>query len=51
MYGGGGGGGVVAYIQDVNWATYLRGIYSGDLYTGSVLTGFYGIRFVQQHNK
>ena len=49
MYGG--GGGVAAYIQDVNWATYLGGIYSGDLYTGSVLTGFYGIRFVQQHNK
>ena len=34
-----------AYIGDVTWVTYLEGIYSegGDLYTGGVLTGVYGI--------
>ena len=31
------------YIRDVNWVTYLGGVYSVGLYTGSVLTGFYGI--------
>ena len=29
---GGKGGG--AYMRDVNWVTYLGGIYSGRLYTG-----------------
>ena len=32
-----------AYIRDVNWVAYLVDVYSGDLYTGGVLTGFYGI--------
>ena len=36
MYEGG------AYIRDVNWVTYLRGVYSRGLYMGCVLTGFYG---------
>ena len=32
------GGGERAYIRDVNWVTYLGGVYSG-----GVLTGFCGI--------
>ena len=33
-----------AYIWDVNWVTYLGGAYSGGaLYTGGILTVFYGI--------
>ena len=42
IYTGGKGGGE-AYIQDVNWVSYLGGLYSESLYTGHVLTGFYGI--------
>ena len=32
------------YIRDVNWISYLRGVFSGGegIY-GGVLTGFYGI--------
>ena len=46
--GGEGGGGVAyiqgAYIQDLNWVTYLGDVYSGRvLYTGGVLSRFYGI--------
>ena len=39
------GVGEVAYIQHVNWVTYLGRVYSkeGGLYAGGVLTGFYGI--------
>ena len=32
-----------AYIWDVNWVTYLRGISWGGIYTGSILMGFYGM--------
>ena len=34
-----------AYIRDVNWVSYLGGgtYIRGALYTGGVLTGFYGI--------
>ena len=32
-----------AYIWDVHWVTYLVDVYSWDVYTGGVLTGFYGI--------
>ena len=41
-----GGGAYIrlAYIRDVNWVSYLVGIYSGGAYIGgAVLTGFYGI--------
>ena len=39
-----------SYIRDVNWVTYLGGVYSGGrdggLYTGSVLTEFYGTTYL-----
>ena len=35
--------GMGAYIWDINWVTYLGCIFGGDLYTGDLLTGFYGI--------
>ena len=44
--GGAGGAGAYtggAYIRDVNWVTYLGGVWG--FYTGGVLTGFYGISF------
>ena len=31
------------FIRDINWVSYLGGIYSGGFYTGGVLTGFYVI--------
>ena len=37
-------GGGWAYIWDVNWVTYLGGVYLEGLYTGGVLTGFYGMQ-------
>ena len=42
----GGGGAYIregAYIRDVNWVSYMGGVYSGGLYTGGALTGFYGM--------
>ena len=34
-------GGRRSYIQDINLVPYLGDIYSGSLYMGGVLTGFY----------
>ena len=34
-------GGRRSYIQDINLVSYLGDIYSGGLYMGGVLTGFY----------
>ena len=39
IFGGGGGVGAGAYILDVNWVTYLGGVYSGGLYTGRRING------------
>ena len=38
-----------AYIWGANWVTYLWVAYSGDLYMGGILTGFYGISLLKDY--